>query len=123
MEAGLALKGLPTLSDVVAFLAREDKIESVDFRSFYYQIGLHAEVRPFFRLQINGRLFQMRVLPQGACFSVQVAHKITSAIVHKLLVGNVQIPWKTRTPSGLHRQRLHRRFREVVEPCGDPLFD
>ena len=55
------------------------KMESIDFRSFYYQIEIGIETRPFFRVYINNVLYQLKVLPMGASFSCYCAQQISLA--------------------------------------------
>jgi hypothetical protein len=64
--------------------ASTGNIESIDFRSFYYQILLAEEVRCFFRIIINNELFQLRVLPMGASFSCFIAQTVALASAHIL---------------------------------------
>lgn len=77
---------LPQLSDI-AELTVFDKIEAVDFKSFYYQIPIAEDVRQFYRVELNGGLYEVAKLPQGARHAVGVAQIIARAAT-KLACGN-----------------------------------
>lgn len=70
---------LPRQNDIEKFVASYAKVDSFDFRSFFYQITLAEAVRPYFRVFLNGDLYQLKVLPMGASFSVFVAQVIALA--------------------------------------------
>ncbi|CUG08906.1 Hypothetical protein, putative [Bodo saltans] len=70
---------LPVQSDIERCLSLSRKVDSFDFKSFFYQILLDEKIRPFFRLIINDELYQLCVLPMGASFSVFVAQSIANA--------------------------------------------
>lgn len=70
---------LPGQSEIEETLLHFDKVDSLDFKSFFYQIELAPNIRKFFRVYINNKLYQLRVLPMGACFSVFVAQNISLA--------------------------------------------
>lgn len=75
---------LPTQKDIEQCASSFSHVDCFDFRSFYYQILLHEEIRAFFRIYINGECYQLRVLPMGACFSVFVAQVIAQATANVL---------------------------------------
>lgn len=62
-------------------------IEAIDFKSFYYQFELDWKVRRFFRCRINGRVFQLKVLPMGARFSCFIAQLVSICEAWKLFAG------------------------------------
>lgn len=77
---------LPTLSDVEDLVESAEEIRCIDFKSYYYQFLLSPSIRKFFRAVINNQLFEVMVLPQGACFSCAIAQLTTSAIAKKNLI-------------------------------------
>ena len=86
-EMTLEKVSLPSVRDVVELCRDSMEIESIDFRSYFYQIELAEEVRPYFGAIINGKDFQVRVLPQGGCASVLVAQKLALAATAKAVNG------------------------------------
>ena len=74
---------LPTVKDVVELCTHAADVECIDFKSYFYQIELSPDVRPYFGAIINGKAYQVRVLPQGGCASVLVAQTLTLAAVER----------------------------------------
>lgn len=52
----------------------------IDFTSYYYQFALAPAIRPFYRAIINGDVYEVRVMPQGAAFSCGIAQIVTTCI-------------------------------------------
>jgi hypothetical protein len=75
---------LPMQRDIESAMRKHKKVDSVDFRSFFYHIEIDPAIRKFFRVLINGDEYQLRVLPMGACFSVFVAQNIAIAAANIL---------------------------------------
>lgn len=78
---------LPSLSDIERLVATSEAIRCIDFKSYYYQFSLGEDVKKYFRAVINGELYQVAVLPQGACFSCALAQNTTLAIARKNSIG------------------------------------
>lgn len=88
VETNMLIKlQLPQLSDV-SKLTQAETVESIDFKSFYYQIAIDESIRHYYRLQINGQTFEVARLPQGARHSVGVAQVLTLAAT-KLACGSI----------------------------------
>lgn len=77
---------LPTLRDIVNLCTHAKSIECIDFRSYYYQIVLHNDVKKFFSLQLNNETYVCNVLPQGLSASVAIAQRLTEAAT-RLAIG------------------------------------
>ena len=75
---------LPTLHDVENIVSQSSTITSIDFRSFFYQILLGGSVRQFFRAYINNEVYNVCVLPQGACFSPFIAQMFAKAVTRHM---------------------------------------
>ena len=86
IQEGILQKSwLPHLPEIMEFVVtskkqRETRITAIDFKSFYYQLLLDPSVRKFFGVSINGRNYQLRVVPQGASMSVLIAQTISTAV-------------------------------------------
>jgi hypothetical protein len=78
---------LPNQKDIEECMANFPLVTSTDFRSFFYQIELGHQVRKFFRIILNGKLYELKVLPMGAVFSVFIAQTFASACAFKMEVG------------------------------------
>ncbi|CUG57277.1 Hypothetical protein, putative, partial [Bodo saltans] len=75
---------LPTHREIEMAARQAKSIESIDFRSFFYQIELSPNIRKFFRIIVNGVLYELNVLPMGSVFSTFVAQKISQSVAEKL---------------------------------------
>jgi hypothetical protein len=81
---GVPKVNLPSSRQIQRLVALHNYVESIDFKSYFYQICLAPEIRNFFRIQLNGKLYQLAVMPMGACFSVALAQKISTAMAKKV---------------------------------------
>lgn len=77
------LFSLPSLADIESFVASAPGFESIDFRSYYYQIKIDDKITKYYRIQTNHGEYELCVLAQGACHAVYVAHTIATAIVRR----------------------------------------
>ena len=75
---------LPTHRKLEMAARGATSIEAIDFRSFFYQIELDEEVRRFFRVHVNGELYELNVLPMGSVFSTFVAQRISESVIEHL---------------------------------------
>ena len=82
---------LPTLHQVEKVIETSTHIRSIDFKSFFYQILLGANVRQFFRAHINNEVYNVCVLPQGACFSPFIAQMFSKAVTRHMFPLNLSI--------------------------------
>lgn len=74
---------LPGMAEVVEMCETCDAVEAIDFKSYYYQIEISEEIRTFFSVYINGKLYELKVMPQGGVQSVFIAQELTSLAVKK----------------------------------------
>lgn len=109
------------LDDIVELVAQSTMVEVVGFRSFYYQVELGANIRPFYGLWMNQphQLFGLsRVLPLGGCHSVWVAKQLTLAQMRLLgipskslvYIDNVYIPRDSPVPPSHNKPKEHCKF-------------
>jgi hypothetical protein len=75
---------LPSHRRILQGAQKAECMESIDFRSFFYQIELHPDVRKYFRLWVNGVLYELNVLPMGACFCPGVAQYIAEGALEMM---------------------------------------
>jgi hypothetical protein len=93
---------LPSLKDIEALVRRSQEIISVDYRCFYFQIGLHGEVPAYYGVKINSRNFVINRLPMGVTLAVCVAQHI-STIAARHMPGTHKLIYIDNTFIGAQR--------------------
>jgi ribosomal protein L19E len=83
-EKWMPKMNLPSHRRILEAAQSASSIESLDFKSFFYQIELHPSVRKYFRLWVNGVLYELNVLPMGACFCPGIAQTIAEGALEFL---------------------------------------
>ena len=56
---------LPNIDEQIAKIAKASVFSTLDLKSAYYQLPLHAENRPYTEFEAEGKLYQYTRLPCG----------------------------------------------------------
>ena len=74
---------LPNINEQMAKIAKASVFSTLDLKSAYYQLPLHAEDQPYTAFEVEGKLYQCTRLPFGVTNGVSFFQRFIDFLIEK----------------------------------------